>query len=69
MKPPDSVTLYVNGLKRSEDPWDGIFDGVVTAWIVGSSWDYYHNGKFKIDELRIYNRDLSESEIQQIIGQ
>ena len=64
----NSITLYVNGIQRAEDSWNGTFDGIVTAWVVGSSWSN-HNGKFKLDELRFYNRDLSENEIQQIIGQ
>ena len=64
----NSITLYVNGIQRAEDSWNGTFDGIVTAWVVGSSWSN-HNGKFKLDELRFYNRALSESEIQQIIGQ
>ena len=64
----NSITLYVNGIQRAEDSWNGTFDGIVTAWVVGSSWSN-HNGKFKLDELRFYNRALSKNEIQQIIGQ
>jgi hypothetical protein len=63
----NSLTLYVNGIKRSEQPWIGIINGEVTKWHIGTIHD--SNGKTKLDELRIYNRALSESEIQQIIGQ
>jgi len=38
-----------------------------TSWLIGNSGDI-SKGVRKFDELRIYNRALTEGEIQQIVG-
>jgi hypothetical protein len=68
----DSLKLYINGALNDSgtgEP-DGIFDGSASL-ALGSSSDNGGGGSVDdfnglIDELRIWNRSLSESEIQQL---
>lgn len=63
--------LYINGILAGSDNWVGSVDfdsGFYAEGIGGKSSDssYMFNGK--IDDVRIYNRALSEQEIQQLAG-
>jgi len=58
----NTLTFYMNGERVDESPWDGVIGGRADEWLIGGE------GKKRIDEVRIYNRALSQAEIQQMIG-
>jgi len=64
----NSLSLYLNGKKINERGWDGTIGESINSWYLGHFSDEFINIKINVDELRIYNRALTESEIQQIIG-
>ena len=68
----DQVKLFINGAPDgTADVPDGYIGlgngGLSTDWKIGGTWN---GGSFngKIDDVRIYNRALSESEIKQLHG-
>ena len=57
--------LYVNGvLKQQVNTSNYLFDEEMSEFAIGSNF----GGEFRIDEFRLYDRTLNESEIQQIVG-
>jgi hypothetical protein len=57
------MKLYVDGELKDEDPYKGgIYAGTNYCFIGADTWGYY--GYADLDEIRIYNRALSESEIR-----
>ena len=57
--------LYVNGvLKQQVNTGNYLFDEEMSEFAIGSNF----GGEFRIDEFRLYDRTLNESEIQQIVG-
>ena len=58
--------LYVNGvLKQQVNTGNYLFEEEISEFEIGSNF----GGEFRIDEFRLYDRALTESEIQQITGQ
>jgi len=57
--------LYVNGvLKQHVNTGNYLCEEEISAVAMGSNF----GGEFRIDEFRLYDRTLNESEIQQIVG-
>jgi len=62
--------LYINGILDGNAPCHGVYSESINSFLVGainSGFNQFFNGK--IDDVRIYNRALSDSEIQQIYQQ
>ena len=64
----NSLSIYLNGKKVNERGWDGTIGESINSWYLGHFDDEFINIKINVDELRFYNRALSEGEIQQIVG-
>ncbi len=61
-----TMSLYINGKKvisNSFNPWNGIGNELQNLWIWGKSDSVIRRFNWLIDEVRIYNRALSDSEI------
>jgi hypothetical protein len=64
-----TVSIYVNGKFKRKKQWNGDLNGSsIKSWIIGGRGpmtDRYHKGfNGDIDEVRIYNRTLSPTEIK-----
>jgi hypothetical protein len=61
----DTAKLFVNGIEISSNPLTGVIEPDTNAVLLGLSTpgDYFNFLDGKLDDIRIYNRALSESEI------
>jgi hypothetical protein len=59
------MKIYVNGEIKGTNSFTGGVPGYTNYFFLGAhTWDLYANAK--LDDVRIYNRALSEDEIRQL---
>jgi hypothetical protein len=57
------IYLYVDGVQVDSDPQTGSMDNLSAPLIIGDRFDFVGPFNGSIDEVRIYNRSLSEDEV------
>ncbi len=63
---PSAVNLYIDGKPAGSQPFSTSFDSAGSSYRIGMGWkDFGEYFEGKIDELRVYNRTLSPSEVEE----